>query len=255
VFDTRTGRNSVIVSYAELATSILPRGDGAPHWIDHIEFNSKGDRLVFLHRWLAADGHMLTRVMVVNTDGVGLRCLLDCGSAGHGLWVDTYEYGIWGRRSNLTGTIRSKASSFWLPVHWGMILARIFIPRTLKSRIHGDTFFVFDVCNGSMAARLDQVPHEFRGGHPIRHPTRKDYIVCDAILSTQGDRFLYSASLETSDYRPLVALGRDPAVESPIRCDFHPRWDRKGRHVCIDCSDGESRGMYQIDISSALSCR
>jgi hypothetical protein len=254
VLDLKTGKNKLIVSYAELALAVLPRGDGAPHWIDHIEFNFHGDYLVFLHRWLAADGDMLTRVMSVNVDGTELRCLLDCGSAGHGLWLGEYDYGIWGRRSNLTGAIRSKSSSFWLPLHLGIRLARKLVPRTFKSRIHGDSLFVFDVRDGSSAMRLNQVPHEFRGGHPVRHPTMENYIICDAILSSsQGDRFLYLASLETALYWPLLALGRDPAVESPSRCDFHPRWDRSGRRICVDCSYGQDRGMYEINLSSVLS--
>jgi len=254
VLDIKTGNNALVASYAELASAVLPRGEGAPHWIDHIEFNSQSDYMVFLHRWLATDGTMLTRVMTVNTQGGGLRCLLDCGGTGHGLWLDTYKYGIWGRRSNLAGSISSKTSPVWSPLHLGVRMARILVPRAVKSRIHGDAFFVFDVRNGNATMQLNQVPHQFRGGHPTRHPARGNYIVCDAILdSNKGDRFLYLASLKASYYRPLLALGSDPAVESPIRCDFHPRWDRQGRRICIDCSDGEDRAMYEIDISDVLS--
>lgn len=250
--DVRRNTFRLLVSYAELADQILPRGQGAPHWIDHIEFSPDSQGLVFLHRWLAPDGGPLTRVMAVDADGSRLGCLLDCGAAGHGLWLNEREYGIWGRQGKLAANVRSRVKGRISPLGMAIRLARKFIPLSLKSRLHQEAFLVLNVRETAISSALKQIPHGERGGHPSLHPGGH-WVVSDTLPDAEGRRLLFLASLDGKDLIPLVSFVHDAATaNSNFRCDFHPRWDRNGGKVCIDSLHEGYRGLYVVDVSEFL---
>lgn len=252
IIDLRTGGEELVVSYALLAEQVRPRGLSAPHWIDHVEFSPDGHWLVFLHRWIAADGGPLTRLMGIELATGALSCLLDCGAAGHGLWLDFDRYGIWGRKGALAAKVRATASSHGGVLNFGVRLARKLIPRALKGRIHQEAFLALNLAHGSVQDLQSQIPHGQRGGHPSLHPEGR-WIVSDTLPDAEGRRLLFLASLDGKEFIPLVTFTHDPATaNAPFRCDLHPRWDHSGEAVCIDSMHEGFRGMYEVTVPKTL---
>lgn len=250
--DLATGESRLAVSYALLAEQVHPRGEDTPHWIDHIEFAPDGRWLVFLHRWIAADGGPLTRLMAMDRDNGSLTCLLDCGSAGHGLWLDDDHYGIWGRKGTLAAKARASSSSQGGLLRLGIRLARRLIPLGLKGRIHQESFLKLNPRYGTTEGILEQIPHGQRGGHPSLRPGG-GWVVSDTLPDGGGRRLLFLAHLDGKAFIPLVTFTHDPATaNSAFRCDLHPRWDRTGRAVCVDSLHEGFRGMYEIEVPDAL---
>lgn len=252
LIDLATGASRLAVSYAELAEQVQPRGRDAPHWLDHIEFSPDGRWIVFLHRWIASDGGPLTRVMAVELVTGAVCCLLDCGAAGHGLWLDAAHYGIWGRKGTLAAKARATPASGRGLMQLGVRLARKLIPPSLKGRIHQEAFLALALDGGSMHDVQPQIPHGQRGGHPSLRPGGS-WIVSDTLPDAKGRRLLFLASLDGQSFIPLVTFMHDPATaNAPFRCDLHPRWDRTGQAVCIDSLHEGFRGMYRVDVSEIL---
>lgn len=247
-----SGAARLAVSYAELAEQVAPRGLDASHWIDHIEFGPDGRSLVFLHRWLASDGGPLTRLMGFDIETGALVCLLDCGSAGHGVWLDESHYGIWGRKGTLAAKARATSSSNSGMLRVAVGLARRLIPPALKGRIHQESFLVLGSGKESGSTALAQIPHGQRSGHPSLRPGG-DWVVSDTLPDAKGGRLLFLASLDGCAFIPLATFVHDPATaNSSFRCDLHPRWDRNGLAVCIDSLHEGVRGMYEIDVPDEL---
>ncbi len=245
--EVESGQSRLLVGYAELAEQIAPRGVGAPHWIDHIEFSPDGMNVVFLHRWLSPDGGPLSRLMTISTSGERLRCLLDSGAAGHGLWLDGKTYGIWGRKSNMAANVRSNTSKWFSPLRAIVKLARVVIPANIKRGIHGETFLAIDVETSKLEESLVQLPRVMQGGHPSLHP-QAPWVVSDTLPDSIGNRTLFTADLAGRELNPLITLQHDPKwANASFRCDFHPRWNRSGTAVCIDSVHEGFRGMYTIE--------
>ena len=51
-----------------------------------------------------------------------------------------------------------------------------------------------------------------------------------------------------------IDLGRffSLPLESPVRCDLHPRWSRDGTRVCIDSTHEGERQMYVLHLGESL---
>jgi len=248
--DLRTGATKLLISYAQLAETVLPRGVERPHWIDHIEFSPDGKRIVFLHRWLAKDGGPLTRVMSLCMDGEECRCLLDCGSAGHGLWLGAYKYGIWGRLGTAATVARASVSRKTAPLRVAVGLARRILPDAVKRRFHRESFLILDTDGTNPAcSTLQQIPFAWRGGHPSVHPSGS-WLVSDTIPDRKGRRHLFLVDLDTSCILPVLTVAHERAsANAPFRCDLHPRWNRDGSAVCVDSIHDGCRGMFRIDMS------
>jgi hypothetical protein len=250
LINLETEDESLLVSYHTLANDISPRGLNSYHWIDHIEFSPDSSWIVFLHRWIAADGGPLTRLMSFHRESRELLCLLDCGSSGHGVWLDSSHYGIWGRRSSLAAKARSSPARNNVLKQIAIRLARHIIPPAIKSQIHQDTFFSFNVKDRSSADVQPQIPSMHRQGHPSLRPCG-DWLVSDTLPDSRGRRTLFLSSLDGKRYIPLLTVTHPVhSVNSPFRCDLHPRWDRSGQLVCIDSLHEGFRAMYSVDISS-----
>lgn len=253
VYRMRDGARMFFVSLRSLAESIAPRGEGASHWVDHAEFAPDAKRLVFLHRWLGADGAALTRVMCADLVESKWHCLLDCGAAGHGVWLSNQTYGIWARLGRAAAVARSTTSAATAPVRLAVRMARRILPAGFKRRIHSEEFLAVNVDDGTVVPRLTSIPYADRSGHPSLHPSGQR-VVTDTLPDRHGRRKLFLAALAGGESIPLGRFAHDPATaNSPCRCDLHPRWDRLGSRVCFDSLHEGFRGVYEIDVPEGAS--
>lgn len=191
-------------------------------------------------------------MMRISLDGSALSCLLDCGAAGHGLWLDDKRYGIWGRKTTIAASLRASSSSLMFLPRVFLVIARSILPASMKKRINQDCFLVFDISAEEPYTELDQIPVRYGGGHPTMNPIRP-WIAADTIPDGEGIRQLFMAELSGTGFISLLSLKHDPATaNSPYRCDLHPRWDHSGKRVCIDSLHEGFRAMYELNLSDIL---
>lgn len=213
--DIENSSYELIISLRELS-QINPQSsfEGAKHWVNHLLFNTKGDRFIFLHRWASPGRGFITRMFTASRDGSDLHLLVDSGVVSHFDWRDDRYILAWCR-----------------------------IPGK------GKHFFLIDDSSGEASPVGEDVLTS--NGHCSYSPDRK-WILTDTYPDSEGYRNLMIYNVENGEVILLGRFYSLPELEGEIRCDLHPRWSRDGKYVCIDSSHEGNRQMYVIDLSDIL---
>lgn len=212
--DLSTGETELIVSLAEIAGR-KPRPDmtGSHHWINHLQFNADGTRLIFLHRWTMPGG-WFTRLYTANPDGTEICLLADDDLVSHFDWYGSDQVLAWARVAG-----------------------------------RGDHFFLFadqsDELETVGEAVLDQ------DGHCSYSPDRC-WIMTDTYPDGQHRRTLILYHVATGRRYDIGKFYSPPELAGEIRCDLHPRWSPDGRQICFDSVHEGSRQMYVAQVSGIL---
>ncbi|MCZ2343772.1 MAG: hypothetical protein LC104_18545 [Bacteroidales bacterium] len=213
-----SGKNQRIVSLADLA-AFRPddRFRGVEHWVNHLQFNPSGTRLIFLHRWkphAAQRGQTQTRLFTVKPDGSDLRLHLDDGMTSHFDWKDDHTILAWART-------KKRGDKFY----------EIPIDGTEPKIVYGD---VTD-----------------RDGHCSYSPNR-EWVLNDTYPDKQNFRHLMLLRESNGRRYDLNKFHSPPRLTGPFRCDLHPRWNRTGTQVCIDSAHEPTRQLYILDVSEIV---
>ncbi|RLE94823.1 MAG: hypothetical protein DRN04_01900 [Thermoprotei archaeon] len=215
LIDIESRSYELIISLQELAQiAPQPSFEGAKHWVNHLLFNTRGNRFAFLHRWARSGGRFLTRMFTADRDGTDLHLLIDSGVVSHFDWRDD-KY----------------------------ILAWCKIPGK------GKHFFLIDESSGNAIPVGEDVLTT--NGHCSYSPNRK-WILTDTYPDSEGYRNLIIYNTETSEAFLIGRFYSMPKLKGEIRCDLHPRWSRDGKYVCIDSTHENSRQIYVLDLSSIV---
>ncbi|MCP4643701.1 MAG: hypothetical protein GY851_24860, partial [bacterium] len=217
VMDLKTGESRILFTYAQIAAFEPARQTGGKHWFNHLLVNTDGSRFIFLHRWKKGPTEKSwgTRMFTAAPDGSGLRCVADHGMVSHFIWRNPDEILAW------------------------------------STEPEGNFFHLYDDKAGTKSVIGEGVLA--RDGHCTYSPDG-EWVLTDGY--PDKNRMQPLMLYRPSD-KKLVELGRfyqAPGDKGPyhqLRCDLHPRWDRKGRYVCIDSMhEGNQRQMYVLDVSS-----
>lgn len=212
--DLKTGRNRLIYSIAEAATTKPDdRFPGAQHWFNHMQFNPSGTRFLFLHRWKKPKRGWFTRLYTATPDGADVRLIVDTGMVSHFDWRDDETILAWA---------------------------------TKKPKYN--RFFLIDALTGEMQVVGEGVL--VTDGHCSYSPDRT-WILNDTY--PQGKQRLQTLMLYRPADNKRFDVGKFhlPAkLRGPFRVDLHPRWNRDGTQVCIDSAhEITTRQLYVIDVS------
>lgn len=213
--DLATGESRLILSVAEAAA--FQRGadfDGKMHRFNHAQFGP-GDRFAVLHRRKTSDQEVGdTRLLTLDIDGGGLRCLTDHSLVSHYDWWGRGRVVAWARRRGI-----------------------------------GDRYFVF---HDDDSRRIEAVGEGLLtcDGHCSFSPDGR-WMLSDTYPDATHHRTLFLFEMATGE---RVDIGRflSPPVPWEIRCDLHPRWSRDGRKVCIDSVHEGTRQMYVLDVGEIV---
>jgi Tol biopolymer transport system component len=215
--DLESGASELLISIAQLAHS-RTRGTmrNSEHKVNHTLYSPGGDRFVFLHRWVGANGRF-SRLYVAGSDGGGLRLLLDERLVSHYSWADETHLLVWAR-----------------------------------TRAAGDHYYLMDVTTGKGKvvglASLDV----YGDGHLSPSPNG-EWIVTDSYPDRARVQHLLLYRVATG---AQVDIGRFFApwrFVDAMRCDLHPRWSPDGRWICVDSAHSGTRMTYVLDISAIVS--
>lgn len=213
--DLKTGESRLILSVAAAANFHRgPDFGGKTHRFNHAQFGP-GDRFAVLHRRKTPDmevGH--TRLLTMDIDGGGLRCLTDHELVSHYDWWGADRIVAWARRNDV-----------------------------------GDRYFVFEDREGGSIAPIGEDVLNC-DGHCSFSPDGR-WMLSDTYPDEVHHRTLFLFEMATGR---RIDIGRflSPPMTWEIRCDLHPRWSRDGRKVCIDSVHEGTRQMYVLDVNEIM---
>jgi len=76
------------------------------------------------------------------------------------------------------------------------------------------------------------------------------------VLDTYPDGFMIQRlklmDLQSVQMRTLLELRVPYRYRYEERCDFHPRWNRRGTHVCFDSAHDSERSLCVLDVSAIV---
>jgi len=188
------------------------------HWVNHIEFNPSGTRVVFFHRY-KLDGKRESRLFTMNPDGSDLYCLLDGGGASHFTWKNDEEILAWAR----------------LPQSDNNKHYYLFKDKTKKRKKIGENI----LC---------------QSGHPS-FSSDKRWLLTDTYPDNGGWKTLILFDMkekERYDLGKFYTPKKYNKYYGGVKSDLHPRWNRDGSKICFDSVHEGKRKMYVMDIDSLI---
>lgn len=209
--DLRSDKVKLVLSIEDIAKDVGQKEDY--HWINHIKFNPGGSRAVFLHRF-ESEGKRRTQMYTMRPDGLDLYCLCNSGFISHFAWKNDKEILAWSSSSK-----KKNEKHYYL-----------FKDKTKETKIIGKEKLIED-------------------GHPSFSPNGR-WVLTDTYPDKGGwKRLILYDTIKNKKinlgkfYTPIRYMGS-------MRCDLHPRWDRKGEKICFDSVHDGRRKLYVIDIKS-----
>jgi hypothetical protein len=214
--DLRSGDSQLILSLHQL-TNTASRSDmvGADHKVNHVVYSPSGERFVFMHRWLGPRGKF-SRLYFANSDGTGLRLLLDHRMVSHYAWRDENALLVWARTAE-----------------------------------DGDHYYVLNVTTDAREVCCQGQLDRYGDGHPSFSPDR-EWIVTDSYPDRARMRRLLLCHPSTRQVIEVGAFHSPWRYDGPVRCDLHPRWSAHGPWISIDSSHEGFRGTYVVDVSRLM---
>ena len=188
------------------------------NWFNHLLFNTEGSRFIFLHRWKANSkkdvGGFATLMYTSDLEGKDIRLIDPSNYTSHFIWRDKNHITAWTRQPS-----------------------------------HGPGFYVFTDGKPDETYVLNQEKMPVNG-HNTYLPKHPDWILNDSYPDKNRFQHVFLYNVRTDEKIPLGDFYAPPVYKGEWRCDTHPRSDRKGKLVCIDCPVGNTgRQLILMDIS------
>ncbi len=211
LFDLKSGQGEELFTVADLA-AIKPEAsmEGAFHYFTHCLFAPSGKRFVFFHRWLVKDNRRYTRMVSADLSGGNLHIFPAFEMVSHVAWQDDRHLLAYART-------REQGDKYYL-----------FTDRSSSYRVVGERSFSSD-------------------GHPQYAPGGQ-YFVTDTYPDRFGRQHLMIYDQENDQRIDLASLKQPLRYIKGTRCDFHPRWNRKGDLICFDSAHPGKRSLCTIKL-------
>jgi hypothetical protein len=208
LLDLRTGKANLLISLAKLAND-----NGNPedeHYVNHATFSPCGNKIMFLHIWLNANGNRKIRSCYYDLELGTYKVIEDIKVFSHHCWINKNE-----------------------------ILAITKLPNEkMKVSIYNLTNSIsseiFELQNGDT--------------HPMQSPINKNQFIFDSYPDKMRDQNLYIFDINKLILRKIRSFFSPLMFTGQVRCDLHPRWDREGKYVVVDSALDGSRKMYLLRV-------
>lgn len=244
-----TGNKISILSFAQLKEQAYLQPNDYQYWIDHILFSPNDLRITFLLRSITLDGGLNSRLMMINSDGKNLCCLLNTGLASHADWFNDQHFAIWGRKHAVVGDLQ-KNKLIMLLKPLVQLIRKCGVPDLIRKNLYGDAFLMIDVDSRSITTFADNIPANEGGGH-FTFDSTKQWMLNDTGINSEGMRALMLYHLPSQKRIDIASLYTPPTIHNTgYRCDLHPRWSPSMRSICVDSVHEGKRAMYVMDVSS-----
>lgn len=186
------------------------------HYINHISFSPDGKNLVFFYISTDSLGKRTIRFLSYNFEKKNIKVIEDNRIVSHFCWNDN---------NTILATTKEKEDSTWE--------------------------YLFYNIKGNATTHKAEILLS-TDGHPMCSPFNNSVFVADSrldklrndsiIIFSTKDKYVFNVA----DF--LIPFG----YEGQVRCDLHPRWDRKGRFICADVVYKNKRAMAIVKTSLLL---
>lgn len=237
--DLETGTAQLVVSVAQAATlGGLAVDPPVPHIVTHPCWSPSGSRFCFIHRYWTAAGEMLSRLMVADPDGGGLRLVSD-DRVSHFDWLDDDTLCVWARTGmKQLGTLRNRGL-LQNPLVRPLVKVAKSLRPDLKRRLNNAGYWKIDVLG---RRPMELVGERIEDGHQMFSADRR-WMLTDTYPDAERRQTLMLFDLRDGPIYDIARLPAPDHADHDHRCDLHPRWNRDSTLVCVD-SDG--RGVRQV---------
>ena len=283
IMDMQTKEVDMLVSVKQVAECGVSNLSGKTHhYLTHLCLNPSSKRVAFLHRYFMPDGGLMTRLMTVGIDGSDLRCLGQ-GFLSHYDWKDDNHIYIFGRTGSPVDAMRNNPIMANPLIKYSLRFAKRMVKMVIgknKVVVGGMSFLMIEDTPEATATAFakDIIPTD---GHPMTHPFKNDWCICDNYPDAEGyrDLFLYHFSEDTRinlgrfkrlfdkpdmtmkdqfftgiDRNILKTVSEEQMAftRSGLHCDLHPRWIANGKWAVFDSIHEGTRQIYRIDTSNIV---
>lgn len=236
VTSTETGRSRLLVSLAQVVDEAGPtlrldaRATGELYCF-HVKWSPRGDRLLFVLRWLAHDPgapvRMRAQLLTLSADGSDIRVAIPAS-----------EWGKGGHHPN------------WCPDGEHVLM---------NLRLDG-TNMRFACARYDGGGLRELVPGITGSGHPTLHPNGRQ-LLTDAyprepVAFGDGTVPIRLVDVAARTEKLIVRVPCVPAFSGPreaLRVDLHPAWDRNFSRIAFNAWLAGSRRVCVADLSGELS--
>jgi hypothetical protein len=212
--DLETGKVELVISLAQML-QVEPQSSMANslNWFNHLLFNPRGDRFIFLHRWRPdTKTRWETRMLTAKTDGTDMHVVAETQMVSHFIWKNNSQILAWSREPG-----------------------------------QGDRFFLYTDQSqvreiiGEEVLQVD--------GHCTYSPDGQ-WVCTDTYPGKDNLHHLYLYRPSDGSQFELGRFYQPEKVRGkPNRCDLHPGWSRDGKTLCIDSMLSGKRQLYLVDVS------
>lgn len=243
--DLETGEVELIVSVREIAEADKTAPKDAKHFLSHTFFAPQGTDFLFFHRQRLLDGGLHSRLCRYADGKVNVVAE---GHVSHYDWLDEHHILLYcSAPAGRLGTMRRFGISALPGARQAMALFRSLHPR-LKAAVLGRSYVVVDVRTGERGRRLDQAKLD-QDGHPMFAPDDFDWMVSDTYADSNEVLRLFLYNLSSETLHGVADIQAAPFWRGfGDKRDLHPRFDRSGRRVAIDSTDGDRCSVLVFDV-------
>jgi len=217
LIDMKTGKAKLILSLDEIwnfSGSFFSKDEKMI--INHITFNTDGSRFLALVRNFPpkGEGHK-TAIITASRDGSDMYLLSDYGVQSHYWWLNESEVLFY-----------SDGKELDCCMGWGNNY--VLKDKTHEGYIQANGFFEID---NHMSFSPDQ-----------------NLMITDSYPNDTGHQVIMLYDPHKNLCVDLGYFYSMPNVCTDVRCDLHPRWNRKGNGITFDSTHEGFRGIYKINL-------
>ncbi|HET7104667.1 MAG TPA: hypothetical protein VFI20_11325 [Terracidiphilus sp.] len=220
------------------------------HFLCHPLFSPDGSKVAFLHRFFSADGGSFTRLIVTDREANDLQVLAR-EKVSHFDWLDNDTVLVWAR---FTGAgfaqVRSRGA-LKSPLMKPLVrVARGFKGRW-KKKLLAEAYYSIPVRNAQARYRFGW-PKLEEDGHPMVARSH-DWIVTDCYADKNGILPLILYHAKRNDRVDVGRFRHRPrSMDSDVKCDLHPRWNRSENLIAVDTCESGMRQVRILDVHDIL---
>jgi hypothetical protein len=248
--DIKSGDCRLLVSIAELddiAGKKTPKN--LFRFVTHPSYSPDGTRAVFMERYMLDDGSLYTRLFS-GQPSIGDWFLVLEEKVSHFDWWDNDTLLMWARHISPSIKHARQTGVLSFPVIKAILpaikkLVKPFHQSLLKE------YYAFV----SVAGKNEVQPFErtlfTEDGHPMFNKNRK-WMVTDTYPDSKNIQTLFIYDFERKCCIEIGQFKADITLQSDLKCDLHPRWNRANTHICVDSTHKGIRQCLIINLAIVL---
>ncbi len=215
IIDLNTGKRSLILSLYILAKDFNELDSiNSQHYVNHLSFSPNSNILVFFHIIVNPNGEKRIRFLSYNFSNKKTQVIEESKIVSHFCWKDN---------CTILVTTKDKACNHW-------------------------EYLFYNICENS--SNIITGLEMNTDGHPMCSPLNNSVFVLDSRLNMYREDSVLVFSTKSKNMINVATFNLPYLYEGQVRCDLHPRWDRKGDFICVDTVHKNKRTMAIINVKS-----